>query len=410
MTAYTRLADMPSETHISCLFPEILAIIFRYLDVREKGRAAQVCRAWREAAYHRSVWRGVEAKLHLRKTNSSLFPSLVTRGIRHIQILSLRRSLSHFLQGMPTTQSLNLSGCFNLTDIGLSNAFQHEMPSLIVLNLSLCKQVTDNSLWKIAQHLKNLQSLDLGGCCNISNKGLKDIAIGLLGLKRLNLRSCTEITDTGIAHLAGLKIPLSEEPATKGNRNLEDLVLQDCQKLSDSALMSVAKGLPKLQKLNLSFCCGITDTGMINLTRMPSLRELNLRSCDNITDIGISHLGEYGGHFNTLDVSFCDKVGDASLAYVAQGMYNLTNISLSSCQISDEGLARLVRNLRGLTTLNIGQCVNVTDRGLALIADNLPRLRCIDLYGCTKITTVGLEKIMQLPCLSVLNLGLWHKR
>ena len=31
-----------SATHISCLFPEILTIIFGYLEVRDKGRAAQV--------------------------------------------------------------------------------------------------------------------------------------------------------------------------------------------------------------------------------------------------------------------------------------------------------------------------------------------------------------------------------
>ena len=89
---------------------------------------------------------------------------------------------------------------------------------------------------------------------------------------------------------------------------------------------------------------------------------------------------------------------------------NLTNVSLSSCHITDEGLGRLVRSLHNLTTLNIGQCVRVTDRGLALIAEHLKELECIDLYGCTMITTVGLERIMQLPCLSVLNLGLWHRR
>ena len=74
------------ETHILCLFPEILAMIFSYLDVRDKGRAAQVCAAWRDASYHKSVWRGVEAKLHLRRSNPSLFPSLQARGIRRLQV------------------------------------------------------------------------------------------------------------------------------------------------------------------------------------------------------------------------------------------------------------------------------------------------------------------------------------
>ena len=106
-------------THISCLYPEILAIIFRLLEVRDKGRAAQVCTQWREAAYHRSVWRHCEPKLHLRRANPSLFPSLIRRGIRRVQILSLRRSLRDVIQGLPNIESLDLSGCYNVTDIGI---------------------------------------------------------------------------------------------------------------------------------------------------------------------------------------------------------------------------------------------------------------------------------------------------
>ncbi|XP_002735244.3 F-box/LRR-repeat protein 14-like [Saccoglossus kowalevskii] len=396
---------MPGELNIACLFPEILAMIFSYLNVQDKGRAAQVCRKWRDAAYHRSVWKGVEAKLHLRRANPSLFPSLVNRGIRRVQILSLKRSLSSVVQGMHNLQSLNLSGCYNLTDVGLAHAFVREMPSLTVLNLSLCKQITDSSLGRIAQYLRNLEHLDLGGCCNITNTGLLLIAWGLTKLRYLNLRSCRHVSDSGIAHLAGLT-----KNDAGGTLFLQHLVLQDCQKLTDLALLNAARGLVKLESLNLSFCGGITDSGMVHLSRMPSLKELNLRSCDNISDIGIAHLAEGGAYLRTLDVSFCDKVGDASLTHIAQGMYSLMSISLSSCPITDDGMARLVRTLRDLKTLNIGQCSRITDEGLGLIATNLRKLSCIDLYGCTKITTVGLEKIMQLPCLSVLNLGLWHKR
>uniref|UniRef100_A0A673GES3 F-box/LRR-repeat protein 14-like n=1 Tax=Sinocyclocheilus rhinocerous TaxID=307959 RepID=A0A673GES3_9TELE len=42
------------EIHVSSLFPEILAMIFNYLDVKGKGRVAQVCMAWRDASYHKS--------------------------------------------------------------------------------------------------------------------------------------------------------------------------------------------------------------------------------------------------------------------------------------------------------------------------------------------------------------------
>ncbi|KAK3535092.1 hypothetical protein QTP70_003927 [Hemibagrus guttatus] len=391
------------ETHVSSLFPEILAMIFSYLDVKGKGRVAQVCVAWRDASYHKSVWRGVEAKLHLRRANPSLFPSLQSRGIKKVQILSLRRSLSYVIQGMPNIESLNLSGCYNLTDNGLGHAFVQDIPCLRILNLSLCKQITDSSLGRIAQYLKNLEFLELGGCSNITNTGLLLIAWGLHRLKSLNLRSCRHVSDVGIGHLAGMT-----RSAAEGCLGLEHLTLQDCQKLTDLSLKHISKGLSKLKVLNLSFCGGISDAGMIHLSHMTQLWTLNLRSCDNISDTGIMHLSMGSLRLFGLDVSFCDKVGDQSLAYIAQGLYQLKSLSLCSCHISDDGINRMVRQMHKLKTLNIGQCVRITDKGLELIADHLTQLTGIDLYGCTKITKRGLERITQLPCLKVLNLGLWE--
>ncbi|XP_034936627.1 F-box/LRR-repeat protein 14 [Chelonus insularis] len=395
----------PTSTHISCLYPEILALIFSYLSVRDKGRSAQVCVAWRDAAYHRSVWRGVEARLHLRKQAPAVFASLVRRGVKRVQVLSLRRGLGDVIKGIPNLESLNLSGCYNITDSGLTNALCQEVSSLTELNLSLCKQVTDASLGRIAQYLKNLESLELGGCCNITNTGLLLIAWGLKKLKKLDLRSCWHISDQGIAHLAGLNPETAD-----GNLALEHLGLQDCQRLSDEALRHVSAGLATLKSINLSFCVSITDSGLKHLAKMSSLRELNLRSCDNISDIGMAYLAEGGSRISSLDVSFCDKIGDQALVYISQGLFNLKSLSLSACQVSDEGICKIAKTLHELETLNIGQCSRLTDKGLYTIAESMKNLKCIDLYGCTRITTSGLEKIMKLSQLSTLNLGLWHVR
>eukprot|EP00070_Physeter_catodon_P039782 XP_028346676.1 F-box/LRR-repeat protein 14 isoform X2 [Physeter catodon] len=328
---------------------------------------------------------------------------LQARGIRRVQILSLRRSLSYVIQGMANIESLNLSGCYNLTDNGLGHAFVQEIGSLRALNLSLCKQITDSSLGRIAQYLKGLEVLELGGCSNITNTGLLLIAWGLQRLKSLNLRSCRHLSDVGIGHLAGMT-----RSAAEGCLGLEQLTLQDCQKLTDLSLKHISRGLTGLRLLNLSFCGGISDAGLLHLSHMGSLRSLNLRSCDNISDTGIMHLAMGSLRLSGLDVSFCDKVGDQSLAYIAQGLDGLKSLSLCSCHISDDGINRMVRQMHGLRTLNIGQCVRITDKGLELIAEHLSQLTGIDLYGCTRITKRGLERITQLPCLKVLNLGLWQ--
>ncbi|XP_071454401.1 F-box/LRR-repeat protein 14-like [Hetaerina americana] len=465
----------PRGTHISSLYPEILALIFSYLDVRGKGRAAQVCTAWRDAAYHRSVWRGVEARLHLRRPNGGaaasgpsnvhLFSSLARRGIRKVQVLSLRRGLRDVVTGLPGLTSLSLSGCYNLTDLGLAHALcAAPLPSLTYLDLSLCKQITDESLARIASHLPRLEELRLGGCGHVTSAGLLLLALGLRKLRRLDLRSCWHVSDQGIAYLAGVAEeqrgstppPAIEDAAARVGAegaagaqamaladppglSLEHLGLQDCQRLTDEALRHLSAGLGhSLRSLNLSFCVSVTDAGLRHLARMPALRELNLRACDNVTDAGMAFLAEGCGGLPAtpnpglpampsssapvsssgscsplthLDVSFCEKIGDAGLGHVSRGLFALRSLSLGACgRVTDEGLARVAETLTELETLNVGQCSRITDRGLAAVASRLTRLKCIDLYGCTRITPSGLQRVMTLPKLSVLNLGLWHIR
>lgn len=398
-----RINDVIDQTrNISILYPEILAHIFSYLSVSDKGHASQVCTAWRDAAYHRSVWRGIEAKLHLRKPSPYLFNSIVKRGIKRIQILSLKRGLGDVIKGIPNLESLSLTGCYNIADNSLTNAITNDYLSLIELDLSLCKQITDATLTKIAQHMRNLEYLHLGGCCHISNHGLLFISWGLRKLKKLELRSCWNISDDGIGNLAGLN-----QSAPGGTSELEHLSLQDCQKITDEALANISNGLNKLVSINLSFCISVSDSGLKNLAKMSSLRELNLRSCDNISDIGMAYLAEGGSRITTLDVSFCDKIGDQALHYISQGLFNLRSLSLSSCQISDEGIFKIAKTLHDLETLNIGQCSRLTDKALLAIAESMEQLKCIDLYGCTKMTENGIkENTLKFPQLTYINLGL----
>lgn len=397
----------PTGTHVSRLYPELLALIFERLPVHARGRAAQVCRAWRDAADRRSVWRGVQAALHLRRPAPALFASLARRGVRRLQVLSLRRGLRDAVAALPGLESLSLSGCYSVTDAALASAFAAELPALRRLDLSLCKQVTDSSLGRIAQSLKNLEELELGGCCNVTDTGLLLIAWGLRKLRRLNLRSCWHVNDAGIAHLCG-------GGEARGTPELEHLGLQDCQRLTDEALRHAAAGLPRLRSINLSFCVAVTDAGLRHLARLPHLEDVNLRACDGVSDAGVAHLAEGAAgvapaRLRALDVSFCDKVGDEALAHATAGLAGLRSLSLSACRLTDEGLERVAR-LSQLETLNIGQCSRVTDRGLRALGDSLLNLRAIDLYGCTGITPQGLDHVVKLPKLSVLNLGLWHVR
>ena len=354
--------------------------------------------------YRKSVWRHTEARLHIGRSNPHLYPSLVRRGIKRVQVLSLRKSLRELVNGIPELESLNLSGCYNLSDSALDGAFNKDVPHLKRLDLSLCKEVSDNSLGRIAAHCKNLNDLNLGGCAKVTNTGLLLISWGLKKLKRLNLRSCRLVSDAGIGHLCGVDGHTHQSKTS----SLVDIGLQDCQKLSDEALRHVAVGMPALERINLSFCVSVTDSGMKSLAQLRRLRDLNLRSCDNVSDIGIGFLAENGGSpLTALDVSFCTNVTDGAVKHIAGGFGGLATLSLTTCAIGDASLEKMAAALAKLEELNIGQCLSVTDKGLEHLGKKAKKLTSLDLYGCPKVTKASLEKLRSdLPQLKRINLEL----
>ena len=336
-----------------------------------------------------------------------LTPSLVKRGIKHVQVLSLGRSSpKELVKGIPNLESLNLSGCFNLSDHTFEGVFGKDVPSLTSLNLSNCKDISNSSLGTIAKRCKNLETIDLSGCTKITNEGLADLA-SLGKLKHLNLRSCRQISDPGIGHLCGA--PAQSEGSSvqilpPAASSLESLSLQDCQKLSDESLRYISQGLQNLKRINLSFCVSITDTGLKSLAKVASLEDINLRSCDNVSDIGIGFLAEEHQRLAKLDVSFCSNVTDASLRHMASSglAASLHSLALTTCAISDDGLVKMAKKVTKLRELKTGQCVNISDLSLEAIGQNMKELTLIDLYGCLRLSEAALKKLRtQLPKLKL---------
>lgn len=190
--------------------------------------------------------------------------------------------------------------------------------------------------------------------------------------------------------------------------NLEELILQDCQKLNDDVLKYLPLGLSQLKNLNLNLCNSITEFGLKNLANHPNLVTISLRNCNNISDIGLRYLSEANIiKLTNLDISFCEKVNDKALDYIAQGLKELKSLSLNNCSITDNGLIKIGQNLTKLSHLNVGQCTKITEKSLSIVVENCVNLESIDLYGCTEIKS--LEKLKKLPKLNKLNINMKTK-
>ena len=91
-----------------------------------------------------------------------------------------------------------------------------------------------------------------------------------------------------------------------------------------------------------------------------------------------------------LNLSENRKISDEGMQAFA-GLSQLTGLNLSSCSITDLGLAQL-KPLMHLEHLNLAFCNRITDIGLRHL-EKLPKLTYIDFQGCVKITQSGVARL-----------------
>jgi internalin A len=94
-------------------------------------------------------------------------------------------------------------------------------------------------------------------------------------------------------------------------------------------------------------------------------------------------------------------VGDADLRHLNE-LPELSYLDLSLTHITDQGMSE-IRNLPGVTELNLYFAEYVTDEGIAAIKD-WKKLRILNLHG-TKVSDTALEHIAGISTLESLNVG-----
>ncbi|PIN10546.1 hypothetical protein CDL12_16873 [Handroanthus impetiginosus] len=204
---------------------------------------------------------------------------------------------------------------------------------------------------------------------DIDDKGLWEIAKGCPDLETVLLRGRSAIGDLGVVSLAEFA------------RNLRNLDLGFCRKISDEALKSIA-GLNNLEMLSLQGCYLITDIGLSFLAEGPvhnTLIELNLAGCNRITDLELTNLREM------------DALEELNLAECGP---NVTGLGI---EIGVAGNWRLKK-------LNLSWLVNVTDSTLEALAERCWSLEVLDLTGCISISVLGISAFSSHRCLKELVL------
>jgi len=196
------------------------------------------------------------------------------------------KSLVSILRAGSQIKQLYLNNDSKLTNLAVEAAAKLLNTKLEELEIAYCANIDDDAIIHLAKNAPNLTSLNLYGCYKITDKALQALST-LPGekslLKKLNLSMCRNITD------AGLKFLL------EGDKNcaqtLESLHLYDCTRISNRGIVLIGEKCPRLRVLEVFGLDGLDMNGLETfLSVATSLEKLDCGGCQKITSIALESL------------------------------------------------------------------------------------------------------------------------
>ncbi|KAB5520175.1 hypothetical protein DKX38_024494 [Salix brachista] len=309
-------------------------------------------------------------------------------------------ALANSLNRLSMLQSVKLDGCA-VTSAGLT-AIGNWCISLSELSLSKCLGVTDEGLSSLVTKHKDLKKLDITCCRKITGVSIAYITNSCTNLTSLRMESCTlvpseafvligqrcqfleeldltdnEIDDEGLksisrcSNLSSLKLGICLNISDEGLSHvgmkctkLTELDLYRSAGISDMGILAISRGCPGLEMINMSYCIDITDRSLISLSKCSRLNTFESRGCPLITSLGLAAIAVGCRQLIKLDIKKCHNIGDAAMLPLAHFSQNLRQITVSYSSVTDLGLLALasISCLQSMTVLHLK---GLTPSGLA---------------------------------------------
>lgn len=114
--------------------------------------------------------------------------------------------------------------------------------------------------------------------------------------------------------------------------------------VGDQGLRAIGKYCKQLEVLNLRFCEGLTDIGLVGLAIgcEKSLKSLGVAACAKITDVSLEAVGSHCRVLETLSLD-SEYVNNKGVIAVANGCPLLKNLNLQCIMVTDEALTAVGR-------------------------------------------------------------------
>ncbi|KAF3636932.1 F-box/LRR-repeat protein 3 [Capsicum annuum] len=350
-------------------------------------------------------------------------------------------SLASLEQGCKSLEKLDMSSCQNVSHVGLSSLTScagclrqlilaygspvtpavadslQKLSRLQSVKLDGC-QVTCSGLQAIGNWCVSLKELSLSKCLGVTDEGLCSLVTKHKDLRKLDITCCRKITHVSISHImnsCALLTSLRMESCTLVPREAFVLIGQRCQyleeldltdnEIDDEGLKSISKCV-SLSSLKLGICLNITDQGLIHLgMSCVNLKELDLYRSAGISDLGLLAITRGCTGLEMINIAYCNQITDGSFISISK-CSKLNTLESRGCPfVTSLGLAAVAVGCKQLTTLDIKKCQNIDDAGMIPLAHFSPNLKQINL-SYTSVTDVGLLSLASISGLQ--NMTILH--
>mmetsp|Transcript_4912 Transcript_4912/g.7988 ORF Transcript_4912/g.7988 Transcript_4912/m.7988 type:complete len:503 (-) Transcript_4912:210-1718(-) len=241
-------------------------------------------------------------------------------------------------------------------------------------------------LLEMVQYCPNLLELDIHHC----NRVLNDLLVTLISalcplLQRLNLSNCRRLTDSGIRALA------------QNCNDLKILSLEGVFQITDTGIRAIANNCSQLTTIDISLCERVTDTGFRHLVQScPVLNTINISECENLTGEAIAAIGQHCHHLSSLSMQ---GIGGGltveCMSLLARGPSSAANAPATpaSADTGNTGNtgnagdtdADTATNMH-LTSLDVSFNFFLSDEMIMAVAKHCKQLKSLDISGCEELT------------------------
>lgn len=196
-------------------------------------------------------------------------------------------------------------------DAGVQRVLEHVTAGAASVWIRAGKRITDAAIRSVVACCPGIVRLRLDGCNQVSNDAMQLLGSGCPGLTTLHLMNCRKVSDAGIQALctspiAGqlqelILVGLSDQVTDAALRaiashmkELRHVDLSACKEIHDDGVGALVAGLPKLERLVLVYCDGLSNGAAMAIAAAhpPRLRALSLAFCGTINEHGATALIE----------------------------------------------------------------------------------------------------------------------